>query len=1268
MLRSAAASAAVALLGAGCGEIVPADDACEGVTCSFHGVCESDAAGPSCLCDPGYHPEALDCAPDDPADPCRGVTCDGHGRCRVDGTRPVCDCDPGFRPDESGLHCRLAGDADGADDGATDGGADGDADADTPVVCGDGAVQEGEECDDGNAEPGDGCEPNCRLTCHLSAECDDGDPCTLDSCAPAGGGRACAHGADPGAACEDGNPCTTGEACDEGAACAGGTNTCSCLVDADCDPHQDDEPCNGTLYCDPATHACETLPGSALPPGTPCDDGLFCNGPEACSAARACVSAVPPCLPCQTCDEASRSCTATAGHCVIEDACVPDGFPDPANPCRRCAADVDPAAWTSVLPGTPCDDGSFCSGADACDGAGTCAGTGSPCAGSCRICNEAARSCDLTPGWCEIDGVCHADGADDPANPCRECASSSNPAAWTDKAAGTPCDDGLFCTGSDACNGAGRCTAGGNPCVASCRACNEGADRCDMPDATCEIGGACYAAGTADPANPCRECVPSASATSWTNKAAGAACDDGAFCTAADACDGAGACRGAGNPCSGGCRVCSEVSDRCDVPAGSCDIGGTCWPDGTDDPANPCRECVAAANPTTWTAKAAGAACDDGAFCTAADACNGAGACVGSGTPCGGGCRTCDEAGDRCEVAAGSCWIGTTCWPDGADDPGNACRECVVATSRIAWTDKAAGAACDDGDGCTLGDACDGTGGCTRGGPPAPRLLFPENGTRTGSHMAAGTLRPTFRWLPPGPPCGSLTFHLQADDSCATPGFAGCTLPSPELNATGILSPGSVASYRPSADLPVSTTARPYGRRYYWRVRSCASGGRCGAWSTVRYADVGRAPNDFNGDGYSDLLVGAPGNDAGGGAAGRAYVFLGSVSLDTDADVVIGGTWANQNLGAAVAGAGDVNADGFADFVVGAPEAAGSINPGHAYLFLGAATVDATADLTVTRPGAADRLGRAVAGTGDVNADGFADLLVGAWGVGTATGLAYLLFGGSAPDAVVDATWAGEESGDSFGVAVGGAGDFNADGFADCLVGAPGYGPDTTRQGRFYVFFGGAAPDSGPDVVATGTGGVSDAERLGASVAGLGDFNADGFPDVAAGSGRTGAVRVYYGGTAPDGTSDLVLTHGLAASTDLGSGLDAAGDADGDGYPDLLAGVPGVDEPYTNIGVVYLYRGGPSPATSPAATRPGLYYSDELGRSVAGVGDLNADGRADSGAGAVYADVDPAMDDNTGHALVLWGSPAPADSWAYPTTLWGETAGDWFGSGVGNAR
>ena len=323
--------------------------------------------------------------------------------------------------------------------------------------------------------------------------------------------------------------------------------------------------------------------------------------------------------------------------------------------------------------------------------------------------------------------------------------------------------------------------------------------------------------------------------------------------------------------------------------------------------------------------------CDDGFPCCAGSpvACTttcdstGTGACSATcGIPAAAGCtppaESCNGHDDDCDGSTDegfTCAVGSpvactaTCGTTGSGP-------CTTSCEPPPASDCAPPSELCNG----IDDDCDTTTDEGYALPAAPRPTWPGNGARTGSHVAAGTDRPTFRWLPvTAAACGAITYELQADDSCTTPGFAGCTFGSPELNATGLTS----TSHRPASRLPVEEATRPYGTRYYWRVRACDAY-RCGAWSAVRYLDVGRAPNDFDGDGYSDVLLGAPRHGTNG--EGRISLYLGAASpgavvvatMDGQTHVAAVG----DLLGESVAGAGDVNGDGYAGFLAGARRAA----------------------------------------------------------------------------------------------------------------------------------------------------------------------------------------------------------------------------------------------------------------------------------------------------------------------------------------------------------
>jgi hypothetical protein len=633
--------------------------------------------------------------------------------------------------------------------------ADGDLDGETEVGpdCGNGTLDDGEECDDGNGMNGDGCNDDCRYTCHGDTECreDPDDPCTNNFCESVATGRMCNWTANDGVSCDDFDSCTETDVCNAEGVCVGSDNICGCPsgMSDECAAFEDGNLCNGTLVCNMETRFCEVdpttivtcpedqpcrtyacvpetgeCPGTTRAPGSPCDDGVFCNGAETCDDTAACVSAGSPCPgSCRTCNETTDACDVTIG-CWIDGACVEQGTPRPGFPCQHCNDAVSRTAWSNRPASSVCDDGDECTDGDRCDAAGVCVpgtrvcgcpgGTtaecvpfedGDRCNGTLR-CN-AARMCEVDPATIV---ACPAD------EPCKTyaCVPSTGACPATNRPAGTSCDDRTWCNGADTCNGLGTCAHAGDPCPQSCRTCNETTDACDVVAGSCWIDDVCYGNGQVRSGYPCQFCDPTASWWSWSNRPTGASCDDGSYCNGADTCGAAGLCTHAGDPCPEWCRTCNETADRCDV-SGGCFIDATCYTGGAYRPGSLCQYCDAAAAPTAWTSRPNGSACDDGVWCNGSDACA-AGTCVSSGARCTESCRTCNESTDACDVVSG-CWIDGACWAAGAGNPTDLCQFCDPAASRTSWWPRPAGASCDDGLWCNGTATCVG-GVCASAGSP----------------------------------------------------------------------------------------------------------------------------------------------------------------------------------------------------------------------------------------------------------------------------------------------------------------------------------------------------------------------------------------------------------------------------------------------------------------------------------------------------------------------------------------------------------------------
>jgi hypothetical protein len=267
--------------------------------------------------------------------------------------------------------------------------------------------------------------------------------------------------------------------------------------------------------------------------------------------------------------------------------------------------------------------------------------------------------------------------------------------------------------------------------------------------------------------------------------------------------------------------------------------------------------------------------------------------------------------------------------------------------------------------------------------------------------------------------------------------------------------------------------------------------------------------------------------------------------MDNTADVTFSGAADNDNLGISVSGAGDINGDGYADVIVGALYAdAGGTDRGQAYIYYGGSSMDNTADVTISGAADNDRLGGAVSGAGDVNGDGYADVIVGAWGAagGTNRGQAYIYYGGSSMDNIADVTFSGAADNDYFGTSVSGAGDVNGDGYADVIVGALYADVGGINRGQAYIYYGGASMNPTPTADVT-ISGAADNDNLGISVSGAGGVNGDGYADVIVGAysadaGGTdrGQAYIYYGGASMDNTADVTIS-GAADNDRLGNSV-----------------------------------------------------------------------------------------------------------------------------------
>ena len=355
------------------------------------------------------------------------------------------------------------------------------------------------------------------------------------------------------------------------------------------------------------------------------------------------------------------------------------------------------------------------------------------------------------------------------------------------------------------------------------------------------------------------------------------------------------------------------------------------------------------------------------------------------------------------------------------------------------------------------------------------------------------------------------------------------------------------------------------------------------------------AAGDVNGDGFADALVGVARADVSGVDEGMVFLILGGTERLRTSGTTLGiasiaeaftGTEEYGRAGAVVAGLGDVNADGYADF--GVTSARGrrvSIIHGAADL-AGRSLAEADSEVTGLGDGSYDKT-LSLAAAGDVDGDGYADVLAGDGTANLGSETTYLFRGSRdgvmAGDAVdADASWT--EGSPYAGGALSSAGDIDADGYDDVLIGAPYAESDEGAVGKVYVLLGSASgPASGvlPDVADATLVGSTPRNYAGVSLSPAGDVDRDGFDDFLVGSYRyfngDKAFTLVYGSAA--GIADgLLVEAGISFDQDetFSNGahiVNGAGDIDGDGYPDLLVGVPGDDTVEYNAGAAYLILG-----------------------------------------------------------------------------------------------
>lgn len=469
-------------------------------------------------------------------------------------------------------------------------------------------------------------------------------------------------------------------------------------------------------------------------------------------------------------------------------------------------------------------------------------------------------------------------------------------------------------------------------------------------------------------------------------------------------------------------------------------------------------------------------------------------------------------------------------------------------------------------------------------------------------------------------------------------GFDDLSISTPYADGIGELKPESGESYivfgRPSLPSEIDlSNIQDLGLTIY--------GADPGDYSGVSVNSAG----DFNGDGIDDLLVGSFDADSMADSrtqAGEGYVIFGSKSFPVQVDLsVIGrpggvagvriyGAEHKDGFGFTMRSAGDFNGDGINDIIASAPWAngngVGQIESGECYIIFGSKSLPAIIDLAnfgaegikINGVDAGDWCGRWVSGAGDVNGDGFQDVIIGA---------------------------------------------FNASG--------PGHGSGQYLHGESYIVFGGSSIPQNIDLENLGTLGVTIngaaiiTSHSGWSVSSAGDFNADGLSDVLIGAngnssrgGEAGATYLIYGSRSLP--SAIYLSDNLGGlgtafvGTDLadksGYSVSNAGDVNQDGFDDIWIGSPGARSPGSpGLGESYLIYGSAvivpkvglralnEPGMPAGRTYRGVNGADFAGISVSNSGDINGDGFQDLLIGAYKADARNNAKVDAGESYLIYG-------------------------------
>ncbi|MCF2507081.1 FG-GAP-like repeat-containing protein, partial [Dyadobacter sp. CY107] len=392
-----------------------------------------------------------------------------------------------------------------------------------------------------------------------------------------------------------------------------------------------------------------------------------------------------------------------------------------------------------------------------------------------------------------------------------------------------------------------------------------------------------------------------------------------------------------------------------------------------------------------------------------------------------------------------------------------------------------------------------------------------------------------------------------------------------------------------------------------------------------------KSAGDVNGDGYSDIIVGASTYDTGQNDVGAAFVWLGMADgVSSVAALKLEGNQNFAQMGWSVSDAGDVNGDGFDDVVIAANGYDnGQSSEGAVFIYHGSKTGLSSIPTTKIESDQIYASMGKVASAGDVNGDGYGDIIIGVPLYGENNSGAALVFHGSAQGIVniIQIKIEGDQEDANFGNSVSCAGDVNSDGYSDVIIGASGYDFENafSDEGRVYIYHG--SPAGIKNSAELTINGTADGNNMGTSVAGAGDINGDGFDDVIIGNpfyssaevAFEGAAFIYYGSQQGiDQLKFIKLMH-IQPGGRFATSVSGAGDINADGFSDVIVGAThyGSGNGEYHEGACFLFYGTSNGISlNPVVIESNLTLA-LMGNSVASAGDINGDGYSDVMIGAL---------------------------------------------------